>query len=85
MQYFLSVAGDFHWYDAPCHIRGFPTKAGEGFSLQPLCEHPPNTTEQFTVCEGCDQDWLPAAGRLYKFIQTDGVTFQVKNNCILNF
>jgi len=28
------------------------------------------------VCEGCDQDWLPAAGRLYKFIQTDGVTFQ---------
>ena len=57
---------------------------GNGFTLNPLCEHKPFATEVPEVrVEGADQDWVRIEDAQYKFIKVSyGVTkFEAEEIC----
>ena len=57
---------------------------GNGFTLNPLCEHKPFSTEVPEVrVDGADQDWVRVNNNQYKFIKVSyGVTkFEAEEIC----
>ena len=78
---------DFKWYDAACDIRGFALQLGSGFTMNPLCEHKPFSTEVAEVrVEGREQDWVRINNKEFKFIKISyGVTkYEAEEVCRLN-